>query len=99
MAHTRNIEGPRERRDAGHNDEGGLEQRAAGGNDEDVGPEARGIGSEEGLLEAVRLGLEPHAGDAGQSLTTAEGRVRDDVLLRRLRDFICGVSVKEGWRG
>jgi hypothetical protein len=54
-------------------------------------------GTEDGLLEAVRVGLEEHAGGAGP--WAAEGRVRDDVLLRRLRDFICGASVKEGWRG
>ena len=53
---------------------------------------------EESLVEALRLVLEGPSGAAGLALTP-EGQVRDDVLLRRLRDFICGASVKEGWRG
>jgi hypothetical protein len=100
MAHTENIERAREEREPGRDEESGVGPEGGEvGRNEDAKPEGRGLGNgAEGLLEVVRAGLEPGAGAAGQALT-AEGRVRDDVLLRRLRDFICGASLKQGWRG
>jgi len=83
-----------EGREAERNEEVGPEGREMG-RKEDMGVAGRGG---EDLLEAVRAGLGPYVAAAGQTLTP-EGQVRDDVLLCRLRDFICGASVKEGWRG
>ena len=81
----------REKRLTNEDGDGGSVGSEGGGRED--GPDGG-----ESLVEAVRLGLEGQAGAAGLALTP-EGQVRDDVLLRRLRDFICGASVKEGWRG
>ena len=87
MPHVTNSEG------MGREERLTKEDSEAGGQ----GCERGGEGGTESLLEAVRLGLGPEVGAEGSA--PAEGQVRDDQLLRRLRDFICGSSLKEGWRG
>lgn len=77
--------------------EKGLDIMERMGREKGLG-DGREVSLEESVLDALRLGLGPRLDAAGSALMP-EAQVPDEVLLRRIREFIRGSSLEEGWRG